>query len=143
MATDAVNDLNELITLCLDGKHGYQQASKNAEGPVLKSFCSEHAAERGRFAADLQTAVRGLGGTPTDDGSVTAAFHRGWIGLKDALTGGDTPIVNECVRGEEHAVKKYQSILADDDVPAELKATLSQQHSQIEQSLTKLKAMAS
>ena len=138
MATEAVNELNEIITLCLDGKYGYEQAAEHVSDPSLKTMFTQSAAQRASFAGELQSAVRAMGGEPTDDGSVTAAFHRGWIGLKDAIAGGDGPVVAECIRGEEHAVKKYQSTLSDDDVPATAKELLSRQHGEIEQALSKL-----
>jgi uncharacterized protein (TIGR02284 family) len=141
MARDAVSDLNNLITTCLDGQHGYKQAAASASDAQLKSLFETYAQQRAAYATDLQQAVTSLGGTPTDSGSVTAAFHRGWIGLKDALTGGDKAVLGECIRGEEYAVKQYQEALGDDDIPAAAKTPLARQHGEIEQALAHMNAL--
>ena len=136
--SDATHHVNKLIETCLDGKLGYHQAAENVSDASLKQLFMDYASQRASFASELQTAVTSMGGTPTDDGSVTAAFHRGWIGLKDALTGGDKGVLNECIRGEEHAVKEYQKVVSDDDVPASAKSILTRQHGEIEQALAKM-----
>lgn len=141
MARDAVNDLNTIITTCLDGRYGYEQAAEHASDAQLKSLFETYAQQRAAFATELAGAVQQLGGTPTDTGSVTAAFHRGWIGLKDALTGGDKGVLGECIRGEEYAVKQYQDALGDADVPAAAKTPLARQHGEITQALTHMQQL--
>ncbi len=140
-ATGMTDELNDLITTSLDGVHGYKQAAEHASDATLKSLFTDYASQRSTFASELQTLVSQMGGTPTDTGSVAAAFHRGWIGLKDAVTSGDKGILAECVRGEEHAVKDYQSILGSNDVTPAIKTLLSQQHGQIDQALTHMKML--
>ena len=137
------SELNDLITTCLDGVHGYKQAAEHATDPSLKTLFTNYAGQRQSYATELQGLVRAAGGTPTDDGSVTAAFHRGWIGLKDAVTTGDKGILAECVRGEEHAQKAYAKALGDDDVSAEAKTVLSKQHGEVEQALAKMNSLHS
>ena len=143
MASDATNDINKLITAALDGKYGYDQAASNATDPSLKSLFQDYSRQRETFANELQQQVRAMGGTPTDHGSVTAGLHRNWIGLKDKLTSGDKGILGECVRGEESAVKQYQEVLGDDDVPAAAKTVLARQHGEIEQALAKMNQLHS
>lgn len=136
-----MNDtLNDLITTSLDGVHGYKQAADHASDAGLKAMLTDLSAQRATFASELQGLVRQMGGTPTDDGSVAAAFHRGWIGLKDALTGGDKAVVGECVRGDEHAKKAYEDALAGGDVPAAAGTLLTTQHGQIAQAIAQLQA---
>ena len=130
--------INEVIETCLDGKLGYQQAAEHANDATLKQLFTDYASQRAAFATELQSAVRAMGQEPTDDSSVAAAFHRGWIGLKDAVTGGDAPVLKECIRGEEHAVKEYQKALGNAAVPAEAKTILTRQHGEIEQALAKM-----
>jgi uncharacterized protein (TIGR02284 family) len=46
--------------------------------------------------------------TPT----VAGAIHRGWTGLKAALTSGnDHAILAECERGEDRAIEAYKKAL--------------------------------
>ena len=137
------SELNDLITTNLDGVHGYKQAADHANDASLKSLFNQYAQQRESFATELQTLVRQLGGEPTDSGSVTAAFHRGWIGLKDQITSGDSGILGECVRGEEHAVGQYEKLVGDSGTPAEAKTLLTRQHGEIQQALTHMKSLHS
>ncbi len=44
-----------------------------------------------------------------ESGSVAAALHRGWISLKDALSGDDAgSVLGAVVTGEDHAVSEYE-----------------------------------
>lgn len=141
MARDTTSDLNKLIETCLDGKHGFEQAAEHASDHRLKAQLSQYAQQRSGFANELQSTVRAMGGTPTDAGSVAAGLHRAWIGLKDALTKGDKAIIAECVRGDESAVKQYQEVMADDDVPPDMKSVLARQHVAIEEALANLNSL--
>jgi uncharacterized protein (TIGR02284 family) len=68
--------------------------------------------QRAQFAAELEGEVRQLGGTPAKTGSVSAAFHRGWMNIKSIVTGGsDEAIIDECERGEDTALENYQRVL--------------------------------
>ena len=143
MASDTTKHVNEIITTCLDGKYGYEQAAANAGDASLKTLFTDYAQQRGSFATELQSAVRAAGGEPTDSSSVTAAFHRGWIGLKDKVTGGDKGILGECIRGEEHAVKAYSKALQEDDVAPQVKTVLAKQHGEVEQALANMNSLHS
>ncbi len=146
MAHDQSTALNELITTSLDGAHGYRQAAEHASDPSLKSLFEKYAKQRQTYASTLQAAVRQMGDKPTDDGSVSAAFHRGWIGLKDAVTTGDGPIVKECIRGEEYALKKFEKVAADTALPTEAKSIVTRLHGEIStalQHMRQIKPMAS
>jgi uncharacterized protein (TIGR02284 family) len=135
------DQLNDLITTALDGVHGYKQAADHVKDPTLKTLFSDYAAQRNSYALELQQLVSTHGGTPTETGSVTAAFHRGWIGLKDALAGGDAAVVAECVRGEEYAKDQYVKALGGGDVPADAQTVLTRQHAEIDQALSHMKSL--
>jgi uncharacterized protein (TIGR02284 family) len=82
----------------------------------------------------LQAEVRRLGGDPEQTGSVAATLHRGWINLKSAMTGEDeTAVLAECERGEDSAVSNYQSALATDDLPADVRAVIERQYVQVQE----------
>ena len=80
--------------------------------PNLKRLLSDYSVQRAQFASELESEVRHLGGTPATRGTVSAAFHRGWMNIKSIVTGGsDDAIVAECERGEDAAVENYQRVL--------------------------------
>jgi uncharacterized protein (TIGR02284 family) len=106
----AVSALNELIETCKDGANGYRTAADDVKDATLKSLFAQFASQREQFATELQQQVRSLGGDPEKSGSTLAAAHRGWINVKSAVTGrDDAAILAECDRGDEYAVKAYET----------------------------------
>ena len=66
-----------------------------------------------------------LGGTPNDDGSLTAGVHRRWLDLRDTLTGADDKaIIAEVERGEDHIKSKFEEALADDKLAPECRSLI-------------------
>jgi len=115
---ELIQCLNGLIETCRDGENGFQTAADHVRDPSLKKLFSEYSIQRAQFASELESEVRQLGGTPTSTGSVSAAFHRGWINIKSIVTGGsDDAIVAECERGEDAAVENYQRELKNNFPP--------------------------
>ena len=109
---ELIEYLNDLIETCRDGENGFQTAAKHVKDPELKKFFSQSSDQRAQFASELQSEVRQLGGIPAKAGSVSAAFHRGWMNIKSIVMGGsDDAIVAECERGEDAAVENYQRVL--------------------------------
>lgn len=109
---ELIECLNDLIQTCRDGENGFQTAADHVTDSDLKQSFSECSVQRAQFASELESEVRQLGGSPTTTGSVSAAFHRGWMNIKAIVTGGnDDAIVAECERGEDAAVENYQRVL--------------------------------
>jgi uncharacterized protein (TIGR02284 family) len=64
-----------------------------------------------------------------ESGSVAAALHRGWLSLKDALTGDDASgVLGAAVTGEDHAVSEYEKALGE-DLSDGFRSVVQQQHS--------------
>ena len=112
-----VDVLNGLITTTIDSCNGFEHSAEHADAGRFRELFQEFARERREVVSDLQQAVRGLGGTPNDDGSLKADLHRRWIDLRDAISsGGDKEIVEEVERGEDYLKNKYEAALADDEL---------------------------
>ena len=112
LTKNTIDTLNDLIETCQDGNEGFKEAAEGASGNDLKTLFTKYSNERAAYASELQVLVRGLGGTPEHDGSLTAALHRGWMDIKAAVAGNDdAAILNECERGEDSAKKAYQDAL--------------------------------
>ena len=108
----AVGTLNGLIETCKDGEKGFTTAAEKVSDVSLKSLFTKYATQRAQYAAELQTAVAGLGSNPADSGHVAATLHRGWISVKGALTSDtDKAIIDECEAGEDAAMKNYKDAL--------------------------------
>jgi len=115
--------LNSLITTTIDSADGFERSAEDADAGRFVQMFRDFAAERRQVVARLQQAVRALGGTPNDDGSLKADLHRRWVDLRDAIAGGDgdKAIIEEVERGEDYLKAKYDSALADTELsPATL-----------------------
>jgi uncharacterized protein (TIGR02284 family) len=59
------------------------------------------------------------GGKAEDSGSVAGAVHRGWVSVRDALSGtSDQAILDECERGEDVALSRYRKAMKREELPA-------------------------
>jgi uncharacterized protein (TIGR02284 family) len=109
---ELIQCLNDLIETCHDGESGFQTASEHVEDSKLQKLFNDYSVQRAQFSSELESEVRQLGGTPASRGTVSAAFHRGWINIKSIVTGGsDEAVLAECERGEDAAVANYQRVL--------------------------------
>src|SRR5919107_765761 len=133
MASDAevISTLNSLIETCRDGQEGFRTAAEGVRGAGLRELFHAYACQRANFAGELQDEVRRLGGEPEQTGSLVASLHRGWMGLRAALEGGDErAIAGECERGEGVALDTYRSAL-DRDMPANVRSMVERQFAEI------------
>jgi uncharacterized protein (TIGR02284 family) len=135
MPSDAevISTLNQLIETCRDGQEGFRTAAEGVRSAELRELFQHYAQQRAGFASELQDEVRRLGGSPAQTGSLVASLHRGWMGLRAALEGGeDRAIVSECARGEEAAHETYRSALGT-DVPANVRAMVERQFAEVKE----------
>jgi uncharacterized protein (TIGR02284 family) len=109
--------LNSLITTTIDSANGFEHSAEHADAGRFRELFGQFAQERRRVIAGLQEAVRGMGGTPNDDGSLKAELHRRWIDLRDAIArGGDREVIEEVERGEDYLKGKYETALNDGEL---------------------------
>jgi uncharacterized protein (TIGR02284 family) len=135
MPSDAevISTLNGLIETCRDGQEGFRTAAEGVKSAELRELFQGYALQRAGCASELQDEVRRLGGEPEQTGSLVASLHRGWMGLRAALEGGDDRvIVGECERGEEAALETYRSALGA-DMPASVRAMVERQFAEIKE----------
>ena len=128
MADDkTISILNNLIETCKDGQEGFKQAAEGVKRSDIKSTFYELGQQRAKFAGELQSLVRELGGDPETTSSTACALHRGWINIKSAITGqDDAAILNEAERGEDVAKKAYKDALAE-NLPANVMTVVQKQ----------------
>lgn len=125
---EAISVLNDLIETCKDGVNGFRTAADAVSDPRAKTLFNSRAQGIERASAELSAEVRQLGGDPEKTGSVAGAVHRGWINIKSVVTGkDDDAILAECERGEDVAVKSYESAL-EKNLPAPVRSIVDQQY---------------
>ena len=114
-----ISVLNSLIETTLDSMKGFSDAAEDSNGPHAQFF-REMADERSTCASELQARVTALGGSPEEHSSVTAAAHRGFMNLKEALMGSDDrAVIEEIERGEDYIKGKYEAALQDGQLSPE------------------------
>lgn len=146
MATaQSVSTLNRLLRLSRDSEHGFIAAAENVRNLGLKAILKSHAQERADFSTALSDEIRRLGGAPSPLGNTLGAVHRGWIGIKTALTLGESNVeqvaLNESLRGERLALRMYQQA-QERQLDPQAKALVTSQQEQIQQSIAHLEQLA-
>jgi uncharacterized protein (TIGR02284 family) len=110
--SDLRSILNDLIETCKDSQEGFHQASSRIKDGQIRTLFLKYSVQRAQFAGEIQAEITRLGTEPAKTGSTAGAIHRGWMGLKSVLTGGDShAILAEAERGEDTAVKNYRDAL--------------------------------
>ena len=123
--------LNTLIRTTLDSYKGFNDACEDSEG-AHSQFFRQMAGERSQVASQLQAQVRALGGDPEDDSSFTAAAHRGFMDLKQAVMGdSDEAVIEEVERGEDYLKTKYEAALQDDDLSPATRQVIEQAYQSV------------
>lgn len=124
----------DLIETLEDGRKGFAQAADKLDGgehAQASSQLRQFSEQRASFSAELQNMAENYGDDIDESGSMAATAHRGWISLKDALTGDDPDAVLAAVEtGEEHAVSEYEDAL-DKDISANLRQVVERQAGEV------------
>jgi uncharacterized protein (TIGR02284 family) len=138
---DYISTLNNLIETLKDGEEGFHKAAENVKRSDLKTLFNEYSRQRSQFASELQMEVTRLGGDAEKSGSVSGALHRGWIDVKGAVTSKDDhSVLEEGERGEDSAVKNYQTALGE-DLPGDLRSIVEQQYQHIQQAHNRIRSL--
>jgi uncharacterized protein (TIGR02284 family) len=132
--------LNDLIETCRDGENGFRSAADHVRNEDLKSYFRRCSYQRAQFANELQAEVRQLHGDATQTGSVTGAFHRGWMNLKSVISGGDTSIISECEWGEDSALRNYERVLKQ-NLPPNVLPVVKHQYTEIKETHNRIRLL--
>jgi uncharacterized protein (TIGR02284 family) len=133
--------LNTLISTTLDSVKGFRDAGEDSAG-THSAFFTEMASERSRVASEMQNRVRELGGDPEDESSTAGALHRGFLNLKEMITGkDDQAIINEVERGEDYIKSKFDAAMEDEDLLPETRGLLQQCYESIRKGHDRASAM--
>lgn len=134
--------LNELLEKNYDAEKGYKLAAEKVKNPELKSFFKQRAQERYDFGHELKAEIRNFGENPDKGSSLAGDAHRSWMNLKASLSNDkDETVLEEAIRGEKAAVKEYEDILGDSEIPASTGNILMKQKNAIVASLNEVKAL--
>jgi len=134
MQTDTTAVLEDLIQTLEDGKKGFEQTADHLETQADRSVTEkmrQFAQQRASFSTELRSLATQHGFTISEEGSLTGTMHRGWMGLKDALTGDDaSAVLGAAETGEDHAVSEYEQAL-ERELPTEVRSVIERQATEV------------
>ncbi|WP_295695460.1 PA2169 family four-helix-bundle protein [Lapillicoccus sp.] len=124
----------DLVQTLKDGQKGYSaSAEKLADGerPEWAETMRRFEQQRAKFAQEIVAMGHEYGDDVDASGSALATVHRGWLTLKDALTG-DKPsgVLDAAVQGEDHTVSEYEKALKE-DLSDGFRTVVQRQHAEI------------
>ena len=139
-AFDARGTLEDLATTAEDGARGYEQAADHVEDSTIAKIFRDLGEERSRIAQNLRAEIATrYQTTVAETGSVAAAVHRGWIAIKDALTGDDPEaVVNAAESAEEYAVDQFDEALTH-PFPSDVLASLRDHRDKVLAALNRIR----
>ena len=136
----------ELVETLKDGANGYSSAAEKIQDGDHAEWATtlqRFADQRAEFAREIVDLGEDYGDDVDESGTAAAALHRGWIALKDALTGDDPgTVLNACVTGEDHAVSEYEKAL-EADLSDGFRSVVTRQHAAVVAARDEVKALAS
>lgn len=143
MSNDA-SVTKDLMETLQDGKDGFaagaEKLDKDGETSLAATF-RELGANRGRMYDELQVIAASYGDQIDDSGSVAAKVHRGWMAVKDAISGSDPDgVLDAAEQGEDHAVSEFEKAL-EADISPEFKTVISRQLNEVRAAHDQVKAL--
>lgn len=117
MSTDSKVTKN-LMQVLKDGEEGFTKAAKEMStlGFSDSSATLERlGSERSKYYNELDKIAATYGDDLEESSSITAALHRGWMSVKEALSGSNAKAVLDAAeQGEDHSKSTYEDALKED-----------------------------
>lgn len=124
----------ELAETLRDGERGFADAAdkvRDSEHPEWAETLQRLSQQRAGFRREIVDLGHQYGDDVDESGSIAAAVHRGWLSLKDALSGDDAgAVLTAAVTGEDHAVSEYEKALGM-DLSDGFRQVVARQHGEV------------
>ena len=134
----------ELVETLKDGERGFAEAAekvRDGEHPQWAETLQRLSAQRAGFWREIVDLGHQYGDDVDEGGSVAASVHRGWLSLKDAVTGDDpSAVLKAASTGEDHAVSEYEKAL-ELDLSAGFREVVTRQHQAVVAARDEVKAL--
>lgn len=134
----------ELVETLRDGEKGFTAAAdklRDGDRPEWATLMQRLSEERAGFRQEIVALGHDYGDDVDEGGTAAAAVHRGWIALKDAVTGDDAgAVLGAAATGEDHAVSEYEKAL-EQDLSAGFREVVSRQHRAVVAARDEVKAL--
>ncbi len=134
----------ELVETLKDGERGFASAAEklsDGDRPEWATTLQRLSEQRAGFRREIVDLGHDYGDDVDESGTVTATMHRGWISLKDALTGDDAgSVLGAAATGEDHAVSEYEKAL-EQDLSDGFREVVTRQHAAVVAARDEVKAL--
>lgn len=134
----------DLVKIAEDGKEGYAKAAKelaDSDRPDLAPTFTRFSEQRASFSTQLQALAATYGDAVKETGSAAASLHRGWMAIRDAITGsGPESVLKTAVQGEDHAIEAYEKALKE-DISTDTRTVVVRQLAEIRLARTELQRL--
>jgi uncharacterized protein (TIGR02284 family) len=142
--SDDAKTAKELVETLKDGERGFASAAeklRDGDRPEWATTLQRLSEQRAGFRREIVEMGHDYGDDVDESGSVAATLHRGWISLKDALTGDDAgSVLGAAVTGEDHAVSEYEKA-EKADLSAGFREVVARQHVAVVAARDEVKAL--
>ena len=113
--SDDAKAAKELVETLKDGEKGFADAAdkvRDGDHAAWATTLQRLSEQRAGFWREIVDMGHEYGDDVDNSGTVAAAVHRGWLSVKDALTGDDPEgVLKAAVTGEDHAISEYDDAL--------------------------------
>ena len=134
----------ELVETLKDGERGFARAAeklRDGDHSAWATTLQRLSEQRRDFHREIVSLGHDYGEDVDESGTLAGTVHRGWISLKDALTGDDaTGVLKAASTGEDHAVTEYEKALQR-DLSAGFREVVSRQHEAVRAARDEVKAL--
>ncbi len=134
----------ELVETLRDGERGFASAAeklRDSDRAEWASVLERLSEQRAGFRREIVDLGHDYGDDVDESGSAAASLHRGWIALKDALSGDDAgSVLAAAATGEDHAVSEYESAL-EKDLSDGFREVVTRQHAAVVAARDEVKAL--
>jgi uncharacterized protein (TIGR02284 family) len=134
MSTDktVTKDLMEVLA---DGREGFTKGAEKLDesnSPELATVFRRYGDQRASFYGELEEMAKEYGDNVEESGSIAASLHRGWMSLKDAVSGSSPKgVIDAAEQGEDHAMEAYRDAL-ESDISPDLRSVVERQLSDVQ-----------
>ncbi|SFK63774.1 ferritin-like domain-containing protein [Proteiniphilum acetatigenes] len=136
--------LNDLILINNDRVEGYQKAidELKPEDSDLRILFQERVEQSSLNRDELAPAVVRGGEEIAEGTMVSGKIYRAWMDVKAFFSGNNRrAILDNCVFGEEAALRAYEEALNSEDLTPEQRAIVIRQQAEIQVSYDEIRAM--
>ena len=126
---------SQLAKTLENGRAGFELAAERVADAGRSDVAArfrELSSERAMMAAEIESLAAAYGDDVDARSTVPGVLHRGWMALKDALTGDDVAaVIATAEQGEDHALEEYRDALTEDISP-EFRAIVERQQAKVQ-----------